>query len=237
MDRSTTVEKLSKYIAGEIALSENPGEAMKKWRDLFGVSQTQLAAQIGVSPSMISDYESGRRKHPGSSTIKKFVEALIGLDENKGFRVVRSFAKIFVESPPGVVLETCRLKNPVTGRDVVKTVAGEVVTNEELLTGGIHGYMVVDTNRLLLLGSEEVNLVLAGSKGWALILTNVENPGPVLAVVRVLGVQPGLVVLQSLSDLSLDELSIKMSELGGFPLVVSKHVGVEKMLKALRRLL
>jgi len=231
------VEKLSKYIAGDIALSENPGEAMKRWRDLFGVSQTQLAAQIGVSPSMISDYESGRRKHPGSATIKKFVEALIGLDENRGFRVVKRFAKLFVEPPQGLVVESCTLKNPVTGGDVVKAVGGEVITNENLLTGEIHGYTVFDTKHLLLgLGSDELSLFLAGCRGWALVFTNVENPGPVLAVVRVLGVQPGLVVLQGLSDLFLDELSVKMSELGGFPLVVSRRVGVEKILRALKRL-
>ncbi|MHA2315052.1 MAG: helix-turn-helix domain-containing protein [Candidatus Hermodarchaeia archaeon] len=47
---------------------------MRKWREQFGVAQHDLAKQLGISPSVISDYESGRRKSPRVDTIRKFAE-------------------------------------------------------------------------------------------------------------------------------------------------------------------
>ena len=52
--------KLAEKMAGEITLSDNPGETLKKWRASFEISQTDLASFLKVSPSVISDYESGR---------------------------------------------------------------------------------------------------------------------------------------------------------------------------------
>lgn len=57
-------EALAKRIAGEITLSSDPGKTMRKWREIFGISQTELADYLGVSSSVISDYEGGRRKVP-----------------------------------------------------------------------------------------------------------------------------------------------------------------------------
>ena len=53
--------ELAEKIAGEITLSEDPGATLRKWRTDFSVSQTDLAAELDVSSSVISDYESGRR--------------------------------------------------------------------------------------------------------------------------------------------------------------------------------
>ena len=62
----TAREELSRRIAGEITLSNDPGATLRKWRTDFDVSQTELADQLGVSSSVVSDYESGRRESPGS---------------------------------------------------------------------------------------------------------------------------------------------------------------------------
>lgn len=69
------MDELREKIAGEITLAESPGSAMKKWREFFGVTQVELAKQIKVSTSTISDYESNRRLSPGVGVIKRFVEA------------------------------------------------------------------------------------------------------------------------------------------------------------------
>ncbi len=58
-------------IAGEITISDNPGITIRKWREEFNISQMELSRFMNVSPSVISDYESGRRKSPGASSIKK----------------------------------------------------------------------------------------------------------------------------------------------------------------------
>ena len=36
------MDNLQERIAGEITLSETPGGTMKKWRELFGISQVDL---------------------------------------------------------------------------------------------------------------------------------------------------------------------------------------------------
>ena len=75
---------LEEKIAGEISISENPGETMRKWREEFQVAKVDLSRTMDISPSMISDYESGRRKSPGIATIKKFVFALTEIDRARG---------------------------------------------------------------------------------------------------------------------------------------------------------
>ena len=37
------MEKIKMEIAGEISLSEDPGATMRKWREIFGISQVELA--------------------------------------------------------------------------------------------------------------------------------------------------------------------------------------------------
>ena len=62
-------EILARRIAGEIILSGTPGATMRKWRELFAVSQITLSDTMGLSSSgVISDYESGRRKSPGANS-------------------------------------------------------------------------------------------------------------------------------------------------------------------------
>ena len=65
-------EVLARRIAGEIILSGKPGSTMRKWRELFAVSQITLSEKMLLSGSVISDYESGRRKSPGAKVIRRF---------------------------------------------------------------------------------------------------------------------------------------------------------------------
>ncbi|MBU4201932.1 MAG: helix-turn-helix domain-containing protein, partial [Candidatus Altiarchaeota archaeon] len=57
--------EITRKIAGEIVLADAPGKSMRKWREIFGIKQNSLAQKLGISASVISDYESGRRKSPG----------------------------------------------------------------------------------------------------------------------------------------------------------------------------
>ena len=82
---------IQEKIAGEITIAENPGETIRKWREEFQVSQLDLAKYLEISPSVISDYESGRRKSPGVSSIKKIVHALVELDLKRGGQVLRRY--------------------------------------------------------------------------------------------------------------------------------------------------
>src|SRR5205085_1865914 len=70
-------DALLEKMAGEITLSQAPGATLRKWRETFQFNQSELAARLEVNPSVVSDYESGRRKSPGIATVKRLVEALV----------------------------------------------------------------------------------------------------------------------------------------------------------------
>src|SRR5574337_84156 len=78
---------LREKIAGEIVLSESPGRTMRKWREELHISQTDLARHMHVSPSVISDYEAGRRTSPGIKTIHRLVDAFLEVDQRSGRRL------------------------------------------------------------------------------------------------------------------------------------------------------
>ena len=81
MSQSDTVhDALAKRIAGEIVLSPSPGITMRKWRTLLQVNQVEVAHELVLSPSVVSDYETGRRRSPCSGFIKRFVNALLDID-------------------------------------------------------------------------------------------------------------------------------------------------------------
>src|SRR6266704_716361 len=82
---------LREKIAGEIALSDQPGKTMRKWREELHISQTDLANHMRVSPSVISDYEAGRRESPGIKTIRRLVEALLDIDQASGQKLSKRF--------------------------------------------------------------------------------------------------------------------------------------------------
>src|SRR6056297_2131692 len=86
--------ELAEKIAGEITLSDDPGATLRKWRTDFDVSQTELATQLGVSSSVISDYESGRRESPGIALVNRLVYALLDIDERRGGDNIRQYARV-----------------------------------------------------------------------------------------------------------------------------------------------
>ena len=60
------MDDLEEKIAGEIAMAESAGSTMKKWRELFGISQVELAKYLKISASTISDYEGTGGSAPAS---------------------------------------------------------------------------------------------------------------------------------------------------------------------------
>jgi putative transcriptional regulator len=81
-------------MAGEITLSDSPGKALKKWRISFNIPQGILAERLSVSPSVISDYESGRRKSPGTAVVGKIVDSILAIDEDTGGKNIGTQGKI-----------------------------------------------------------------------------------------------------------------------------------------------
>ena len=66
-------------IAGSVVLSESPAHQLKYWRKRFEIKQADLARKMNITPSVLSDYEKGRRPSPGVNFIKRYLLALTEL--------------------------------------------------------------------------------------------------------------------------------------------------------------
>ncbi|MFW9851035.1 MAG: helix-turn-helix domain-containing protein, partial [Candidatus Thorarchaeota archaeon] len=135
MDNSEALRRLGEAMAGEICLAENnPGAVMRRWRERFHISQKQLAKYLNVSPSVISDYESGRRKSPRVETIKRFVEGLIDMDASDGGRVAMALEKLITpEISSDAILDSREFGVPIPSMLLVEHLDCKILTHRNLL--------------------------------------------------------------------------------------------------------
>ncbi len=211
------VDEFKQKIAGEIALSPDPGRTIRKWREEFGLSQNQLADAMGVSHSVVSDYESGRRKSPGVSVVKKMVDALIELDRQNGSPVISKYNPdikldciIAMDEFPGGV-EMDRFIAAVSGRNM---------NPDRGPAKSIYGYTIVDSVKAILsLSSEDYLKIYGWNIERALVFTNVHLGRSPMVAIRAHPLTPAMVVYQSPDQT--DPLAIKLARLEGIPLVVT----------------
>lgn len=211
-------ETLKEKIAGEITLSNEPGMTMRKWREEFDLSQHQLAEAMGVSHSVISDYESGRRKSPGSGIIRKMVDALIKLDKEAGSPTI---SKYIPESVLECILAMGEFRSGVTMDKFIEELGGENLNPDRLPLRMVYGYTIVDSLKAILqLNSNDYMKIYGWSTERALIFTDVHFGRSPMIAIRAHPLSPALVVYQKPE--AVDELAIKLSRLEGIPLVSTK---------------
>ncbi|MDH7563989.1 MAG: transcriptional regulator [Candidatus Bathyarchaeota archaeon] len=226
-------EVLARRVAGEIILSGKPGATMRRWRELFAVSQISLSEKMMVSSSVISDYESGRRKSPGTRFVRRFVWALLKLDEERGSRFIREFARL-TSSPSMAILDLREFPIPVRVEYLCKAIRGEIIPTSSRNIKEVLGYTVVDSEKAVeALSGLEYSQLLGGSTDRALIFTNVENGNLPMMIVRVSNLKPRLVVFHGARP---DEQSMRLAEYDQIPLVYSDLPSVEQLVKSLRKL-
>jgi putative transcriptional regulator len=227
-------EVLARRIAGEIIFSSKPGSTMRKWRELFAVSQISLSEKMLLSSSaVISDYESGRRKSPGAKFIRRFVWALLTIDEEKGSRFIREFAKL-TSSPSMAIVDLREFPIPVRVEYLCKAISGEVVAGGEKVGKEVNGYTVVDARKAVeaLSGLEYAQLFGATTER-ALVFTNVESPALAMMMVRVSHLKPRVVVFHRVKP---DLEAIKLAEYEQIPIIYSTSPSIEMLVKSLRKL-
>jgi putative transcriptional regulator len=227
-------EILARRIAGEIILSSRPGSTMRKWRELFAVSQMTLSDTMGLSSStVISDYESGRRKSPGAKFIRRFVLSLLRIDEAKGSRFIREFAKL-TSSPSMAVVDLREFPIPVRVEYLCKAIGGEIVAVKDKYVKEVNGYTVVDSRKAVeaYSGAEYAQL-FGATTDRALIFTNVEAGALPMMLVRVSSLKPRIVVFHKTTP---DEEAIRIAEYEQIPLIYSSSPTVEQLVKSLRKL-
>lgn len=234
MGKMGVKEDLSIRIAGEIVLSEEPSKTIKKWREVFGISQASLAHSLGVSPSVVSDYESGRRRSPGSRVVKRIVDAFISTDEERGSKVLRAYERLGVGAGlSGAILDMREFAMPVKAKEVCSAIKGRAVVNQELLGKEIYGYTVLDSLKAILeLPSEDFIRIYGLTSERALVFTRVSLGRSPFVAIRVSTLKPGLVVLHGLKKA--DPLGLKIAARDRIPVVISELSTQEELIRRLR---
>jgi putative transcriptional regulator len=206
---------------------------MRKWRELFAVSQMSLSEKMVLSSSVVSDYESGRRESPGTKFVRRFVWALLKIDEERGSRFIREFAKL-TSSPSMAVLDLREFPIPVRLEYLCKAIKGEVVACSGKFVREVLGYTVVDSKKAVeTLSGLEYSQLFGATTDRALIFTNAENGSLPMMLVRVSNLKPRVVVFHGAKP---DAHSIKLAEYDNVPLIYSALPSVEQLIKSLRKL-
>jgi putative transcriptional regulator len=208
-------EQLREKIAGEIVLSVDAGKTIRKWREEFGISQQDLAKHLQVSPSVISDYESGRRKSPGIVIIRRIVDGLIDLDDVRGGKVLKKYD---MGEKSDCIISIREFKSSTTAAEFVKLIEGEPLTKGISLDRDIHGFTIIDSMKAIMaLGSMDYLKIYGWSSERALIFTGVKFGRSPMIAIRAHPLKPALVVYQRPEHV--DDLAIRLASLENLPLV------------------
>ena len=204
-------------IAGEITLSDTPGQTIRKWRDIFEISQQDLARHINLSPSIISDYESGRRKSPGIGSIRKIVNAFLEMDDLRGGTTARKYQ----ESPEDEVIRDIReFPYSRSGREFVSVIEGEVLAGSAYLDKDLHGYTIIDSLKAIMTFKSPDYIRFYGwSSQRALLFTDVKTGRSPMIAIRAHPMKPAMVVY--IQPKHVDDLARELAQREGIPLIVT----------------
>lgn len=225
--------QLAEKMAGEITLSDSPGLALKKWRQNFEIAPGVLSDRLSVSPSVISDYESGRRKSPGTAIVGKIVDAILAIDEEKGGKQIEKFSNmLFSNVIDEVIYDLHEFENPVALHELTDAIGCQLLCGSTDQT--IFGYTVVNSlNAILQLSSNEFNRIYGWSTERALIFTNVSTGKSPMVAIRVTPFKPRCVVLQGLEAEDVHPIVQKMAERDRIT-VLCTGMDIDKIVSTLR---
>lgn len=224
-------EDLKERIAGEIAISDQPGATIRKWREEFGISQQELSRKMEISPSMISDYESGRRKYPRILTVRKIVDALIEIDLEMGGRNVNRFSSTRINE---CILDIMEFTKGLSIEDFVSLIKGDILNSNYLKERRLYGYTVIDSLKAILnMSAFEYIKIYGWTSERALIFTEVTYGRSPMIAIRANPLKPAMVVY--IRPKSIDELAIKIADIERIPLVRTP-LGEKDLISRLRKM-
>ncbi len=225
------IELVCRRIAGDIAMADDTGAALRKWREIFGASQSEVAKVMGVSPSVVSDYEKNRRS-PGVKFIRKFVEALIKIDERRGWQTVKKVAGGMLAFAHSII-DMKEFVEPIDIDKLISLVEG-IPLSSIIENRRIYGYTVLDSIAAITSMSGHDFWYLMGiTTERVLIFTNVERGRSPMIAVRVAPVKPAAVVIHGPRK-TVDFLAITLSDLDRVPLILSTLPSVDDIVLRLR---
>jgi putative transcriptional regulator len=228
-------DELAEKIAGEVTLSDDPGATLRKWRTDFEIAQTDLAGELDVSPSVVSDYESGRRENPGIGVIRRVVAALLDIDERRGGSHIRQHARVLSAGFDSEVVHDLReyqanipLERYYEAIDATELARGDRDT--------VAGHTVIDSIKAIQrLSADEFYSLYGQSTNRALVFTNVTRGESPLVALRVVNPTPNAVVLHGISEDGVWEHATDLARIDSFSLAVT-DAPLDGMLDGLRGL-
>ena len=226
----TEVREAKKIILGDILVSDDINSALKKWGNLFGFSQVEVAKWMGIASSVISEYENDRRRRPGSRFLRRFVDALVDMDLKRGGRVIYMVISggYRVEDETSILLLK-EFRRPINASVFIKAVDGEVITGRDMVdTTYIYGFTIIDSLKAILTLSGDTFYRLFGrTTERALVFTNVSTGRSPMVAVRVYPIKPRMVVIHR--PRRVDKLSIMLAEKERLIYVLSRIDDVEDL--------
>jgi len=187
-------DEIALRIAGSIVMSENPGATLRSWRQRLNIRQAALAKKMKVSPSVLSDYENGRRPSPGIAFVRRYVQALVELTNMTGGIDLLSQQILSSELEPILVLG--EYAAPVKASEVVDALKAEVLTGSDMLDRSIYGYTVLDSIRTIYaLSGFGFYRIFGSTTERVLVFTKVGLGRSPLVAIRVSQLKPRMVVL------------------------------------------
>jgi putative transcriptional regulator len=223
---SSRQESVAK-IAGDVVASPDPGRSLKGWREKLGVKQIHLAREMKLSPSVLSDYESGRRPSPGVVFVRKYVEALVRLDDSQG----RVASRLLSHENNSAILAINEFTTPVKAGDLLTAVKGKVLVGE-VEAAKLYGYTVVDSIKTIYaLSGFDFYRVFGATTERALIFTKVGAGRSPLIAVRVSQLKPRMVVIHGPTQI--DPLAVDLAKREGLILALSESASVDEMISSL----
>jgi len=201
----------------------------------MSVSQIEVANALDLSPSVISDYETGRRKSPGSGFIKRYVESLLELDEARGGHYIRQLSRITLD-PSDVFSDIREFMAPVSIQEIIDAVDGEMLACEDQLDQEVFGYTVVDSLKaIMMLSGLDFYRIFGTTSERALVFTGVTRGRSPMIAVKISPFKPRIVLLHGVVG-GVDKLAIQLARHEGIPLVISRTPSEEALIASLKDL-
>ena len=193
-------------IAGNVVISNNPGEMLKIWRKRLKIKQIVLARKMKISPSVLSDYESGRRYSPGIIFIKRYIEGLVIIDKSNNKTLNR-----LLKEDHSAILGIGEFKKPICAEKLKKIINIDILNGDDRLDTKIHGYTIVDSiNTIYMLSGIDFYKIFGATTERVLIFTRVGIGRSPLVAIRVSQLKPRMVILHGPNEI--DKLAVDLAD-------------------------
>ncbi len=211
------------------------GKVIQKWRNIFKIPQRKLADEMKIMPSVISDYENGRRKSPGIKIVKRIVDALINIDEKRGGKITREFTNFPNKNVlSDAILGLKEFNGPVGIKEFCKVIDASLVVGKDNSDKKIYGYTVVDSMKAIMdIPPMELVKLYGLTTERAIIFTGAHTGRSSMVAIKVTNLRPNLIILQG-SD-SVDELAKRIAMIERIPLGSTKIKNIDVLLNTLKK--